>query len=786
VARIIDRVLISAATAALIQTYGASVRADEAAADTDRGGALEEIVVTARKRSESAQIAPLSLSAISSEDLQAAHLTRLDDLSGVAPNLTITQNSATVGVTQATIRGIVNADYNLLNDSPIGIYIDGVVLARATGALMGLVDLERVEVLRGPQGTLFGRNTSGGAVALYSKGPAQEFGFQQKLTYGSHNDLISRSTLDTGKFGPFTAKLTFAHHTYDGWERNLQTASSEGVGALDSNAVLFALHADVLNSLTADYRFDYDTEKDRPGFDQVVSASAAVQGAYANSVALGGVPLVVSQDRQGTVNQTDLGPDRLKVLGHSVTVNYDRGDAFKIKSISAYRSVDTTYNTVIGSGPLSALIGKGAPATGFAPYVVGTNDLYNNGEFDHQYQMSQELQFLGQVDRFNYVAGLYWFDERVRLDSNLADSHLAVPIQLAPTFFITLLSPQPTQYHGESRSYAGFTNVSYTPAVLDDKLEVTVGARETRDRKVLHQTFFGATGLPLAGAAGFRDLARDFGNTSESASLKYQWDPDFMTYLRWSKGYKAGGFNPRNTSILSATGYGPEQAKSWEVGAKSELLDKHLRLNAAVFYTKYDDLQVSVIQPSLNAGVQTITDNAGKADYRGGELEITLLPATGWQISASAGYVSPKFEQYITDRTTTPVTDIASTARFGSTSKLTGSLRVQYSLEHYSFGDLSVAPSWTYMSGREFGSNPATSPRIDAIHAPAWSNVGAQITLANISMGSLGNGLTAQLYGKNLLNKYQRIDGIDFGTLGYAVNGFGPGREFGIEVTASF
>jgi iron complex outermembrane receptor protein len=117
---------------------------------------------------------------------------------------------------------------------------------------------------------------------------------------------------------------------------------------------------------------------------------------------------------------------------------------------------------------------------------------------------------------------------------------------------------------------------------------------------------------------------------------------------------------------------------------------------------------------------------------------------------------------------------------------LTGSLRVQYSLEHYSFGDLSVAPSWTYMSGRDFGTNPAASPRIDAIHAPAWSNVGTQITLANVPMGSLVNGLTAQLYGKNLLNEYQRLDGIDFGTLGYAVNGFGPGREFGIEVTANF
>ena len=549
--RIIDRVLISAATAALIQTYGAPARADGAADEADRRGTLEEIVVTARKRSESAQLAPLSLSAISSENLEGQHLTRLDDLSGVAPNLTITQNSATVGVTQTTIRGIVNADYNLMNDSPVGIYLDGVVIARATGALMGLADLDRVEVLRGPQGTLYGRNTTGGAVNLFSKGPAEELGFQQKLSYGSHNDLISRSVLDSGKLGPFTARLTYVRHQYDGYERNLQTDSSDGIGARHSDAFLFALHGDLTDHFTFDYKFDHDEESDRPGYYQVTAATSTVSAVYANSVALGGVPFVVSPTfRGGPVNQTDLGPSRLNVLGHSVTLNYEFSEAFKVKSITAYRSVGTVYNTVIGPGPLFATIGKGGPSTGFAPYVVGNNDMYVNLEKDRQHQTSEEINFSGQIQRFNYVAGVYYFDEKVALDST---GHLAAFVPL-PNFPLSLMVPQVLSYNGESRSYAGFSNISYTPPVLNDKLELTVGLRDTQDRKVLHQNFFDAAGAPVAGAAGFRDVARDFSNFSESASAKYQWQDELMTYFRWSKAYKAGGFNPRSTNSLSASG----------------------------------------------------------------------------------------------------------------------------------------------------------------------------------------------------------------------------------------
>jgi iron complex outermembrane recepter protein len=359
--------------------------------------------------------------------------------------------------------------------------------------------------------------------------------------------------------------------------------------------------------------------------------------------------------------------------------------------------------------------------------------------------------------------------------------HLAAFVPL-PNFPISLLVPQPLSYSGESRSYAGYSNVSYTPPVLDDKLELTFGLRETQDRKVLHQNFFDAAGNPIAGAAGFRDVARDFGNFSESASTKYQWDEDLMTYFRWSKAYKAGGFNPRSTGSLSATGFGPELASSYELGVKSELLNRHLRLNVDGFYTDYTNLQVSVIEPS-SAGVQTITDNAGKARYTGGEFEMAVLPLTGWELDVTVGYVIPKFLEY----KTSPTTDIADVAKFGSTSKATTNLRVQYSLPHLACGDVTLAANWAYLSSRYFGSNPLTAPFLEDIKSPGWNNVGAQITLADIPTGAIGKSLEVQLYGKNLLNAIQRVDGIDFGSsLGYAVNGYGPGREFGIALTAKF
>jgi iron complex outermembrane receptor protein len=775
--RIVNGLLVSAGAAALIQTYGVPAQAAASAAESERGGALEEIIVTARKRSESAQTTPVAVSAISAEALESAHLTRIDDLSAVVPNLTITPSGTAIGVTNTTIRGIVNADYQLMNDSPVGIYVDGVVIARATGALMSIVDLERVEVLRGPQGTLFGRNTTGGAITLFTKSPAEDFRIQQKLAYGTHNDFTSRTTVDTGKFGPLAAKVAYAHRQYDGWQRNLQTDKSEGVGAVDSDSFFFALHGDLTDRFTMDYKFDFDTEENRTGYDQLTGASPAVLAFFADSAALGGAPLLVSTERQdGAINQLDLGPSKLRVSGHNLTLNYAVNDAINLKSITAYRRVNTTFATSIGPGPLAAASNPAIKA------------LITNREFDRQNQWSQEFQIAGQAGRFNYVSGLYWFDERVGVDTDYANSHTAVLLP-PPLPAIWIWSQTANQYSGEAESYAAYSNVSYTPPILDDKLELTVGLRYTEDEKKLHQTLFTAGTTTVLTT---RDLAKKFYNFSQSFSARYQWTPDFMTYYRWAKGYKAGGFNPRTSSPTQGNPpFDSENATANEIGFKSEFWDQRVRLNVAAFFTKYDDLQVSVLQPAVSgSGLQTVTDNAGKAEYKGGEIELIVLPADGWQISGAAGYVDPQYKEYITDKTTTPPTDISSRARFGSSSKVTSSLRVQYTFPHFAFGDLSVAPSWSYMSKRNFGTDPVISPRLDLIQAPSFSNVGAQITLADIPVTSIGS-LTAQLYGKNLLNKYQRLTGLDI-TINaprderFGTDAYGPGREYGISLTGTF
>jgi iron complex outermembrane receptor protein len=776
------RMLMSVGFFALTQVlYGPALAAE---ADQSPSDTLEDIVVMARKRAESLQTAPVSVSAITSVDLESRNIKRIDDLSAVAPGLTITQNTTTVGVSQTTIRGIVNADFNLLNDSPVATYIDGVLIARATGALLATTDLERVEVLRGPQGTLFGRNTTGGAVSLYSRAPAKEFGVQQRLGYGTFNDFTSRTIVDTGAIGPFTSRLTYAHRDYDGYSRNLQTTRSQGIGAVHSNAVLFALHGDLADNFTMDYKFDYDRERDRPGFSQVTGASDLVRAVYGNSVALGGVPLGISPDRQDTVNQTDLGPSLLRVLGHNLTLNYEVSAALKIKSITAYRSVHYTYNTSIGSGPIFANVGRGAQATGFAPYAVGTSDLIDGHDVGRQHQWSQEFQFSGEVARLNYVAGLYYFDENVADVNNgsIAAFVPAVPPFLnPPNFPLTLRVPNNSNYNGGATSYAGYLNVSYTPPIFDDRLELTGGLRYTRDKKFIHQILFDAAGQPIVGPTGFRDLSRRFNNFSQSASVKFQWTQDFMTYFRYSNGYKAGGFNPRSTSASSAAGYAPEKADSFEFGMKSDLLDRHVRLNADIFYTSYNDLQISVIQPD----VSVIINNAGKATYKGAEIELTVLPVNGLQLSGSLGYVDPKFKKYVINAVTG--LDIADIAKFGSTSKLTTNLRAQYTFTKTAIGNLTMSASWSRLSSRYFGSNPLTSPRIELIKAPAWNNVGAQIGLSEIPVSFLSDNLTVQVYGRNLLNKYQRVDGIDFGPqLGFATNGYGPGRTFGIELIGKF
>jgi len=389
-----------------IALWAVPTYADDSPASPDadqRTGGLEEIVVTARKREEPLQVAPVSISATSGATLEQAQITRLDNIGQFAPGINISQSAGQVDTVNVTIRGIGNADPILTADSPVAMYIDGVYLGRTAGALIDLVDIDRIEVLRGPQGTLFGRNTTGGAINVYTQLPAQKFGIQENVGYASNTEIHSTTTLDTGELGNsgLSAKLTYRHHQMDGFIRNTATDWANSPGADQTNEEFLAVHYQPVESFTADYKLDNMNKSLIPDFYQVTEVEPALATYFGNSPNVGGAvfaPNGISSSRLNTY--TDWNHDRSydTVTGHSLTLNYVVNEAFKIKSITAYRSMAIKSNSELSnSGQLKGFTSPcpvyfGIPGCSVPESVQNVYLFYAPYDHQRQHQISEELR----------------------------------------------------------------------------------------------------------------------------------------------------------------------------------------------------------------------------------------------------------------------------------------------------------------------------------------------------------------------------------------------------------
>ena len=273
-------VLALAAAGVVLYRPDSSHGADAVAAtDTTEGpqrGQLQEILVTARKVQEQLQQVPISITALSAEAIKQHDIVTLDQIRDLVPNLDVGVTAGSTTAANIYIRGVGTYDYQIYTDAPVTTYIDGVLNARPDATLFEVADLERVEVLRGPQGTLFGRNTTGGAISLITKGPSDQAGVEQRLDYGTYNDLDSRTIINTGELGDsgFKAKLMFTHHQRDGYVSNLDAGAEDGdPGSLNSNSLWFSLHGDLSSNLHLDYRADYTDHDAQEPFSQVIAAA---------------------------------------------------------------------------------------------------------------------------------------------------------------------------------------------------------------------------------------------------------------------------------------------------------------------------------------------------------------------------------------------------------------------------------------------------------------------------------------------------------------------------------
>ncbi|AZI38123.1 TonB-dependent receptor [Caenibius tardaugens NBRC 16725] len=741
---------------------------------------LQEIVVTAQKRAENLQNTPLAVSALTGEALEARRISDISNIGSVAPNLTTSITPASTTNITVHIRGIGESDPVLTVDSPVGIYVDGVVIGRTTGAVFDLVDLQRVEVLRGPQGTLYGRNTTGGAVNFITAKPADTFKGSQTFGYGNLGYMLSRTSVDTGEIAKsgLKFKLSYVHKQRNGYADDLNQPDKRDPGAYNTDAFRVAARFDNGGPVRVDYAFDYNDAKSYAVPFQLAYVRSDIAGYFANSQALGGNPLVYSRDRLNTLR---LGQGLLhdKVRGHTLTIEADLADNLTLRSLTGIRKWTNTVAEadMDGNDGLRGLTVSPAIITppDYKFVSLGVNDirLFSGVNARAQKQFSQELNLLGKIgDKIEFVLGGFYYREKASENnpSQLAlimESPVAIPLGggLTTNYFATDLDP-PFYYKHTSKSAAVFGQATFRAT---DKLSLTGGLRYTEDRKHMDQI----ASIP-------RDLRKKFSQLNWAVSADYRFTDRVMGYARVATGYKAGGFNPRSVG----GSFDPEKIISYEAGLKTELLDRRLRFNLTAFHSRYKDLQVSQFLAG-SSGASTITVNAGKATYTGIEAEVVAQPAKGLTFNGSFGYVDRKYKSFvIRDAETNELVDVANEARFSYSASTTVNAGVQYDTEVADVGKLTARLDWTYRGKIYFHPLDRLNPFNREIADGGAGRFDARIALSDIDLGPTR--ATVALWGKNITNKDYLYAGIDFGSLGFAGVSYAEPRTYGVDVKFDF
>ena len=595
------RLMLGVSTAVLIGVPAVEASAQTAApSDEVETASAGEIVVTARRRAESLQDVPVAVSAFGEEALQNLQAENLGDLEGAVPNLSLHVGDASNAVVY--IRGVGQIDSLAFADPGVGIYVDDVYLGRAQGAFLDVYDVERIEVLRGPQGTLYGRNTIGGAVKFVSKELTNDLEGEAEATLGSYDRFEVKGTINVPLVADkLLAKAAFARSRRDGFSDNLATGDDDG----DKDLWAGRLALELRPSEGLSFRLNADLSKDSPDTSRTPARATSVLG-------------VAPPNDDPFENEADFnGRNDLKTAGLSLVSTWEASDALTLKSITAYREMD--YDTELD-----------LDATRFAFFGVYVNERQN--------QFSQELQLLFDADRLSAVGGLFYFREHDETLSGLYGPAIAL---VTGSFNDQL-----------NKSYAVYGQVTYE---LTDRLSATAGLRYTHEKKDFERTqkFFPATTpFPfdyLSGGLLVTDIdtSGDWGSLSPKFGLDYEWSDDIMTYASVSRGFKSGGFDGRSNDASGAKPYDPETMWAYEIGAKAQFFDRRLTANVALFQNDYTDLQLSSFVADQSGNFAALFTNAGEATIRGAELELVAHPVEPLTLNATVGYLDGEYNEFI-------------------------------------------------------------------------------------------------------------------------------------------
>jgi len=747
--------LFIATCVGMVPVHGAI--AQQAAAETI-APAIEDIVVTAQRRETRLQDTPISITAVTAAAIEQRGYTNISEITGATPNLQFDATAPVSGSSNASsifIRGVGQTDFLLTTDPGVGVYLDGVYIARSVGGVLDLGDVERVEVLRGPQGTLFGKNTIGGAISLTTNKPVQRLEGLGEVTVGSFRRLDVKGVLNI----PITDTLAFRVVAQSANRRGYaeRVLTGQRLGNKNADSARASLRWQPTADTDINLAFDITRAREEsPAATAGASGLGPVgDGALTNLYNIFVAPTLVVPGFGTNVRYDNrwLTGDPYKSFGtgptgsdsdvYGVSLNVEhRFGSVTLKSITGYRHLDARFARDFDNSPLDIL--------------STSNDITHR-------QFSQELNLSGRLfdDRLNYVVGLYYFEEdgrdaiSVPVVPALFNSPLMIPVSVAGTYRI------------DNRNYAGFMQVGYK---LTDALSVTLGGRYSSERRRIRIDYFLTDlNLPLL-ANPNRELS--FNDFTPRVGLEYKASESVFAYASYAKGFKAGGFTARYVSPApEPQAFDPEEVETYEVGLKTDLLNGKLRLNGAAFTSNYRNIQVVAFR-----GVAPVNVNAAAGRIRGFEIEATAVPTAGLTFTAAAGYLDAKYTRVDAAAFAGITFPITLASRFVNTPRwtLNGSAEYRFGMAG---GDVSFRGDVQYQ----------TATFKDAANTPGLVQPAYALVNVRLAYQPRDGNWSAALFGRNITDTRYITSGVgDIASFGTVEVNFARPAEWGASLKYKF
>lgn len=738
----------------------------------DRTRVLEEVIVTAQHKSESAQSTPISLFTMNTEQLEKMRISGIANLNALVPNLSVDSFPANNQTLRLFIRGVGLTDTQLTQDAAVGVYLNGVYIARSTGLAFDVADLERIEVLRGPQGTLYGRNTTGGAIKLITLKPdLDSLSFDQAFSSGNQNLFSSKTSANIPFAENYAAKLAYFYQDVDGFVEN--DGPGGGFGDRQSDGFRFDFRARVTEGLMLDYAYDESNIK---------YYNYTAQAMYPRLPGEGGlISLIGAQASQyveyGTnkfsslATSVALEPTDTTIEGHSLNIEWSIDDETTFRSITAWREVDDKSYVDFASGATAEF------RIDFNSYVLYKNDSNNSLTLplvkpdQHQQQFTQEFQLLGKIgSSIDYLVGLYYFEEEATEDSFPAHHIFNAPLQDS-----VIVNVMAEKNKIDNSALAFFGQFTWTPGIVDERLHFTLGWRHSNDtrkvdRQVLDEIVID-TGINPGGPVPELTFSakgnRDFDDDSFSFITEYDWTENFHAYGKLSEAYKSGGFNVRDPDPdFFSDGFDEEKLRSAELGFKGELLNRMLRINGAIFYSKFKDYQFNFQIPGTIQGSRVF--NIDEGVLSGFEMDLMVKPTAGLYMQLSYAYLHSDLNDVVN-----PVSGEKESFTFANAPEHTYSFVLDYSWLPTRFGRFNTNVSYNFVDDRQ--------PQNENLYRDSYDLINGRFALSDIE--ALHGQWEVSAWVKNLMdNNYVSFALDNLPQASRAVL-WGDGRTYGVDVT---